>query len=495
MINSSVIKILRTFNQDEIKKFRDFIISPYHNKKSGAVKLFDVLKAFAPQFNDTGLDRKEIWKVIFPGQVFNYGKMKNIIYDLTRLAERFLISESSQSNILMNENILTNSFLDRNLIELAEPMFSSFEKKSEKISFEKNLIRENYYYYLWKNYSSEWNFENQFKHSKDYKRLIDQSSDNFLAFFFINAFIMFHNIEAQKIEHNHESSENSLEKFLLKAHSSGIISDVINSVNPLSADTGKVLNVYYKMFISVLNKNSAESYFDFKKCVSENIRLFSKRDLLALYITLLNCIVYLDTKNISKPEESLIIYETMFDNKLFFLDNDSMWDQDFLSYVTLACNLGRPDLIEKFIKKVTGLIREDKRENMLLFAKAHLYFTKGEFGKSLEYIAKTNTDLFQMKYYIKNLQIRIYYEQNDYESFLLAKDSYSHFLDKNRNVSIRWKKAMKSLCSNVALMFKLKENFDSFEFFKLKEKILSSQTNNRNWIGRKVIEFEKIHKL
>lgn len=495
MLNSSVIKILRTFDQDELKRFRDFIISPYHNKKSGAVRLFDGLKPFAPHFSDPGLERKNIWNVIFSGEEFNYGKMKNIIYDLTRLAERFLITEGSVSDDLMNDQLLVTALTDRNLMDLSESLFSSFEKNSKKISFENNTIRENYFYSVWKIYSSRWNFENQFKHSKNYKNLIDLSSDNFLAFFFIHAFIMYHNIEAQTIEHNHDSGKSSLEIFLLKAHNSGMISELINSFNPLSADTGKVLTVYYKMFLSVLNKNSAENYLEFKKAIADNISLFSKRDLLALYVTLLNCIVYLDTNELSKPEESLLIYESLFDNKLFFLDNDSMWDQDFLSYVTLACNLGRPELLEKFIKKVTNLIREDKRENMLLFAKAHLYFAKGEFGRSLEYIAKTNYDLFQMKYYIKNLQIRNFYELNDYESFLLAKDSYSHFLDKNKTVSIRWKRAMKSLCNNVARMFKLKENFDSFEFIKLRNEIFSNQTNNSNWVGRKIVEFEKIYNI
>ena len=440
LINSSVIKILRTFDQDELRKFRDFIISPYHNKKSGAVTLFDGLKSFAPQFNDPGLDRKKIWKVIFPDAEFNYGKMKNIIYDLTRLAERFLIAEGSVSNELMNEHILVTAYMDRNLVDLAESLFSNFEKNSKKISFEKNTVRENYFYSLWKMHTSKWSFKNQLMHSKEYDDVIGLSSDNFLACFFIHAFIMFHNIEAQIIEHNHIAGKSSLEKFLLKAHSSGMINEVIKSVNPLSDETGKVLTVYYKMFITVHSNNSVESYLEYKKAISENISLFSKRDLLALYITLLNCIVYLDTKKISKPEESLGIYEIMFNNKLFFLDKDNMWDQDFLSYVTLACNLGRPDLIEKFIRNVTALIREDKRENMILFAKAHLYFTKGEYGKSLECISKTNTDLFQMKYYIKNLQIRNFYELNDYVSFLLAKDSYNHFLDKNKNVNIRWKK-------------------------------------------------------
>ena len=39
------------------------------------------------------LDKEELWKKLFPKKEYNYGIIKNIIYDITKLAERFLETE------------------------------------------------------------------------------------------------------------------------------------------------------------------------------------------------------------------------------------------------------------------------------------------------------------------------------------------------------------------------------------------------------------------
>ena len=40
MLNSSVIEILRTFSQEDLKKFDEFINSKYFNKKTSVANLF-----------------------------------------------------------------------------------------------------------------------------------------------------------------------------------------------------------------------------------------------------------------------------------------------------------------------------------------------------------------------------------------------------------------------------------------------------------------------
>ena len=59
MINTLLIDILRTFSAEEIKKFREMISSPYFNKQTPLIKLFDQIKIYYPEFRNEGL-RKEI---------------------------------------------------------------------------------------------------------------------------------------------------------------------------------------------------------------------------------------------------------------------------------------------------------------------------------------------------------------------------------------------------------------------------------------------------
>lgn len=492
MLNSSVIKILRSFRPEEILIFRDFIKSPYINKKSGAVLLYECILKYSPDFTDPELYRKDVWKELFPGKEFNYGIMKNLIYDLTRLSEKFIVSERLGRDEFLFSNELLSAFLDRDIKDMFRSRFGSMEKTCLKKSFHGDIIREDFYYNMWKTYKTKWSFENQLIHSKDYDSVILKSSGYFMASFLIHSFIIYHNIEAQYIEHNYKKNKSAVEVFLNSAHTSGLISEVISSVQPESPDTAAVLDVYYKMFISINEKHSENNYFEFRNSLEACKKLFSKRDLLALHIILLNCLTFLESDNVSKKSESLDIYDSMIENKLFFAD-DKVWDQDFLSYITSACYLGRYNSIENFIAKVLNRLQKDTRTNLLLFANAHLCFARGEFGKSLEYIAKTKYDLFQMKYYLKNLQIRNFYELGDIESFELAMDSYNHFLDKNKKVSVRWKSAMKNFCSNMNRLNRLKYNFDEYEYRKLKDEILSRNKEMNLWIVRKIEELGKLN--
>ena len=64
MLKSSLLEILRTFSKEELKKFEDFVRSPYFNKKEKLVKLFLAIKKYAPEFADANLDKEKVWSDI-----------------------------------------------------------------------------------------------------------------------------------------------------------------------------------------------------------------------------------------------------------------------------------------------------------------------------------------------------------------------------------------------------------------------------------------------
>ena len=50
MKNTQLIKLLRTFDQKEIKRFREFISSPFFNKNKNVTKLFEIIRKIYPDF-------------------------------------------------------------------------------------------------------------------------------------------------------------------------------------------------------------------------------------------------------------------------------------------------------------------------------------------------------------------------------------------------------------------------------------------------------------
>ena len=118
MKNSTLIEILRTFSKDEMARFDDFTASPYHNKKSNVTKLYRSLKKFAPDFPPEKIAKEEIWKLVFPGKEYNYGIMKNLIYDLNKLAVKFLELEIHSQKTFENDLNQLDSYRLKNLKSL-----------------------------------------------------------------------------------------------------------------------------------------------------------------------------------------------------------------------------------------------------------------------------------------------------------------------------------------------------------------------------------------
>ncbi|HMQ69749.1 MAG TPA: hypothetical protein PKA90_08655 [Ignavibacteria bacterium] len=492
MLKTSLIEILKTLSAEEIKKFDDFVSSPYFNKKTPVTKLWKTIKAYSPGFGSDRLDRKFIYSELFPGKEFNYGVMKNLIFELTRLAENFLITKSFEGNELTRKIELLYELQDRELIELYNSRFDNIEKNSLEMSFSRNMLREDFYYRMWKLYMNNWNFDNQFMHLKDFDKNINFSSDFFLAFTMIKAFIIYHNTEGQKITHNFSRESVSIEIFLNKLHENGIIDMVIHSMKVFSKDVSEVMNVYHKMFLSISDKNSIEKYFDFKSSLIDKEKLFSLNDLRGLYITLSNCLGHLNSKDINKSRECLEIYDYRINNDLIITNEEQVWDQEFVRFISVACSQEKIDSIENFIDKVSGRIQNNSKENLLNFAKAHICFIKKDYGKALELLALIKYDLFTMKFYVKNLQLKIFYELNDLNSFMLALDSYKHFLYKNKYVSEKMKISNKKFCDFIERLYEQKINYDEYKFSEIKKEILEDHGKDVVWIVRKADELENM---
>ncbi len=132
---------------------------------------------------------------------------------------------------------------------------------------------------------------------------------------------------------------------------------------------------------------------------------------------------------------------------------------------------------------------------MRKYSTAHLYFTRNEFEKSLGTIMTINYDLFIMKYYLKNLQMMNYYELNEHNSFHLSLDSYKHFLNKNKSITIQWKEEQIAFNIFLCKLFKLKEKFSDFELKNLKNEISSALVPKKECLLRKINELETKFKI
>jgi hypothetical protein len=106
--NTKLINLLRTFNAAEIRKFRDFVNSPYFNKNKNIISLYNEIHNFYPEFDAEKLNEEILFEKIFNGEKYDYFKFRNIVSDLYNLGLEYLKQQPNITTLFIPEyNMLT----------------------------------------------------------------------------------------------------------------------------------------------------------------------------------------------------------------------------------------------------------------------------------------------------------------------------------------------------------------------------------------------------
>ena len=62
MINHDLIKLLKTFSGEEVKDFRNFLKSPFFNKSSKLLKLYNEIIKHHPDFGNKNFTKENLHK-------------------------------------------------------------------------------------------------------------------------------------------------------------------------------------------------------------------------------------------------------------------------------------------------------------------------------------------------------------------------------------------------------------------------------------------------
>lgn len=90
MLSATTIEILKRLSLPELKRFGDFINSPYHNSTSSLEKIYKIVMKARPDYTSSSLEYKNIWKKMFPGEEYRERRIKNLYADFSIILKKFL---------------------------------------------------------------------------------------------------------------------------------------------------------------------------------------------------------------------------------------------------------------------------------------------------------------------------------------------------------------------------------------------------------------------
>lgn len=491
MLKSALLEITDSFTPEEAERFSDFIRSPYFNRNSNVIRLFDVIRKSSESGDDSLLRKEKVWQKLYPGKPYNYGTMKNLIHELTQLSIKFVCQEELESTKHVG-NVLTVSALSyRNADKALNSKLNQVEKSFNKRTFrDLEYVLSDYYMEMSKIFWTKWMYQKSHQLKRASEKDFLAGSATSVYSFLLYLFKMTNNISVQSGDHNYKPDANLVIRFLREVGTE-TIEKILSSVKEYSVRDYTVLNVFWDMCRSQLYDPDPKLYYRFKLSVTENAKLFSLQDLEDLLTCLVTTLFRLKDTLINKYKERIDIFDIMIANKIFIQRNRILPVHLFILYVWNLFHLNDFERIDKFTNKFGEYLTEDKRHNALLFSQACLEIGKENFAAALEMLLKTGYDYSAMKIYVKHLKAVCYYELNDSASFMYENDSLRNFLKSNMKVNESVKESLKHHYTMIRRMFRLRSGFDISEFQLLRKEVFESTANKDSWLIRKVSELNE----
>lgn len=462
MHTGKLIQILKTFSPDEVKNFEKFVAYPYFSTGRNVEGLYSILKSYYPEFDSPKLDKKNVFKKLFPGEKFSEMKLKNVTTALTNLAGRFLAYErfdSDQFNanyftafqfkIRGNEKLLSNSLklLEKGLEKLPFDSVDLFSKQERTAR-----LKEEYHYMVS-------DFPNVFK-----------ERDRYAGYFTLSFLIASLRREREKVQIK-EAYNIPLENTLFDSVIDFLdFEKLIGDLKKKKYSMVWMLELYYYCFCFTRDLNDKNSFEKFKKIFYPNIDKFSRREKYFFF----NDIIDFSVRNEHRGNNSYISEEMKVYKVMMEQDSFTVSKSEYISIILyrnvmlLSLMLREYDWLVQFMKKYSGKLKPEYRESMKHFTKASINFEQGNFELALEDLSKITYDVFFYKSDIKGLLLKTFYELDLYEQAFSFINTFRQYLKTGK------------LGSSNTIMF---QNFLSFY-----TKLLKAKTGNKTTSVGKLID-------
>lgn len=473
MHNTKLILLLKSFSAQEFKLFNDFVSSPLFNKNQNVVSLFNSLKKFYPDFQNKNFTDEYIFTKIFPGENYNYFKLKNIISDLLALGKEFLAVNYLRNNSDMKTKILLEQFRDRNLDNMFVQLHNEFDKKLQNSN-----IKDEIYFFSKLLISEELKSYYSPKEPNSHFELFQDQLNNFLNYSIIRL-LRLYNIML------HENKQNNF-NFDLK-----MLDELLSYIkNNESVDNPTILLYYYIILLE--KENDVKYFFELKKIKALHFDSLNNFDKYMYYLHMAGfCAdVYNNKCSTEFVREHFLISKENFDEGT--IEMGKILYMDFLNHVKIAVRAEEFEWAENYINTFKDKL-SDEKESTLKFCYGYIEYNKGNPDKALDLFSQTNFPSFIIKIQVKLHILQIYFEKNYLEQAIGLIDSFRHFLAREKSFIEYQRKAFNEFLRITLELIKVKTGSEgkksAADFKKIKsdiENLSFNQFGIKLWLEKQI---------
>lgn len=479
MYKSKIVNVLKTFSEDEIKRFSDFLASPYYNTNHTLAKFYNALKKYYPAFEGNGAAKETLYKKLFAGENYNDQVMRNLSSSLLRLAKEFIACEKFNNEKYSKSIILLNELRIRHLDGLFRTDYKTLHDALSKERVDHELFLK-----MQKQEELYISFLLQRDKQSQVYDSISRSSEYLLFYSLIALCDKYINLKI-----NQDALNADVEKELVIEYFNNLdLDSLIRFIESKNYGNGDIIKLYYYKMAAVLNPENTEYYFRFKDLLIRIYRKVTDMETSQFFLTLEYIATYrLNRGDRSFYKELFFIHDFEVKNKIYFpFIRLGVRALNFRNKVYVALRVGEIEWAESYVKEFKKYLRNDSKE-MEDYALGLIYFEKGNYEKSIESLSKVKTEYSMLKVDIKYALLKAFYELGYDESVISQLNSFRHLLTTHKQITPITKEKGLNFINLMNALIKVKYDNDIEKINDMFEKLsLLNLTSDKTWMEEKL---------
>jgi hypothetical protein len=410
MYNSKLLEIFRKLSSEEIRKLKKFIASPYFFQHDDVVKLYEYL--FSKKYlSENNTNRTKIFKYLYGDIVYDDARLRYITSLATDVLEQFFQTERNNKNEVNNALSISKTLYEKQLPAYAD----TFLQKA--ISLHKQSTQQNAAYWQHAFHLEEEIFKQSNQQSRSKENNI-QAIINTLDQYYITQLLKYACIAT------------SYQQIIKQDYQYILLQTILNIAEKDETILNKSALIYYKIYQLYI----LQYFDDLLQLLPTHSAYFATDELKDIYLLIINFgIKQLNSGNTSFAQKLYSIYQSGLQNNVF-IDNEHISRFTFTNVVFTGLQTGDFDGVLSFIHSYEKYLPENSRKSTIGFNKVRYHYFLKEYKTALQYLTDYEYNDILQNLAIKNMQLKIYVETQEWETLDSFLNTFSVFLHRQKGL-------------------------------------------------------------
>lgn len=446
----------------ELKRFQAFTESAYFNKRKDVCLLLDCYLK-----NSKKATSEELFEQIFPGEAFRKKDWHLLCSRLFKLGEKFLMIEELNEDKIQQKLLLLQAYRKKQ----QDSVFKSVAISAKK-ELEKQKLRDADFWQ--KRYEVAFEYFD-FIASHDRKNITNlQDVDYTLNNYFVTNKLKTACLALARWTIKQETYDiHLLEEVLIYLEK-----------HPHFLETPSI-QIYYLCYKAISEKENEHWFTELRHAIELHQSKFHAAEQRDIFLLATNyCIRRLNEGKVSFIREAFELYRLSLEAG-FLIEDGIISESTFGNIVTLSAKLEEFTWAKWFVETYSSFLKPIFKEPLYHYSLGVLLYRTNHYDESMRELAKVNTKAGFLLLGTKVLQIKIYYEQKEWDTLDHLLESLRVYLQRRKDLGYR-KRNYEKLIYFVRKLMELPYQSKAKKNLFIKELEASKGLTEKEWLEKQV---------